>query len=106
MPCLTKPAPARTAPKQLNHCTVKNDIGRRHNEIFRVIHAVKVGNDTLLYDSRRTFGRCNSLNRSILMVSDFVQRRHINTLNLRRAHQEIVLCPVAALGLAVKVGQI
>ena len=103
---LTEPTTTRAAAEQLDHRTVKHDVGRGHDKGLRIVHGIQILDDALLHKRRCAVCRRNALNRAVLVVLDLVQRRNIHALDLCCRNQKFLLGPAFALCFAVQVGEL
>ena len=102
IPRLTEPAPPDTAPKQLQHDPVVDDLGGRNDRIDREIGLVQVLHDALAHQLRRALQGLHLLQGPVLPVDGLVEGRDIDARNLRRLQQKFFLAPVLVPGLPVE----
>ncbi len=103
---LTETAAAWAAAEQLDHRSVKDNIGRRNDERLRIIHGIQIFDDALLHHRRSAVRRRYTFDRSVLVVLDLVQRRDVHAFDLCCCNKEILFGPVFTLCLAVQVGKL
>ena len=106
MTCLTETAATRTTAEQLDHRTVKHDIGRGNDKIIRIVHGIQIAYNALLYECRCAVLGRDCLDRTVFLIADLIECRNVHTGNLGRFHQEFVLGQTTLYCTLIEIGKI
>ena len=93
IPCLTEPAAADAAAKQLQIHAVVHDLRGRDDRVSRIIASVQIFDDALRHARWCAVRRRDVRKRAVFVIMRLVQRRHVNARNLRRGDQKALLVP-------------